>query len=162
MFLTDACSYIQSKASSSGKKTFPVAGVINKSGSTLLIIDLMSESNPLYTDNIMMRAAVPIAMPAALIAEMMLITLCDFFAIRYLPAMNDANLISCTSLRGPTDRGNLLLQKFLDMLHIVKRAVEIEDDLRNDAQLLAHLAAELASKSLAVLFESSHHSFSLI
>ena len=41
----------------------------------------------------MMSAAVPIAIPIALIAEMMLITLCDFFAIRYLPAMNGANFI---------------------------------------------------------------------
>ena len=41
----------------------------------------------------MMRAAVPIAMPVALIAEMMFITLCDFLAKRYLPAMNVASLI---------------------------------------------------------------------
>ena len=74
-------------------KTFPFDGVMRRSGSTLLIIDLMSESNPLYTDRMMMRAAVPIAIPIALIAEIMLITLCDFFAIRYLPAMNDASLI---------------------------------------------------------------------
>ena len=35
----------------------------------------------------------PIAMPMALIAEIMLITLCDFLAKRYLPAMNGASLI---------------------------------------------------------------------
>ena len=40
-----------------------------------------------------MSAAVPIAIPIALIAEMMLITLCDFLAKRYLFAMNPANLI---------------------------------------------------------------------
>ena len=74
-------------------KTFPFDGVMRRSGSTLLIIDLMSESNPLYTDIIMMSAAVPTAMPIALIAEMMLITLCDFLAKRYLPAMNGANFI---------------------------------------------------------------------
>ena len=46
----------------------------------------------------MMSAAVPIAIPMALIAEMMLITLCDFLAKRYLTAMNGANLIDnyCT------------------------------------------------------------------
>ena len=41
----------------------------------------------------MMRAAVPTAMPMALIAEMILITLCDFLAKRYLFAMNPASLI---------------------------------------------------------------------
>ena len=42
----------------------------------------------------MMRAAVPMAMPMALIAEMMLITLCDFFAKRYLPAMKSGRFIA--------------------------------------------------------------------
>ena len=46
----------------------------------------------------MMRAAVPIAMPVALIAEMMLITLCDFLAKRYRLAMNPAVLILVLSL----------------------------------------------------------------
>ena len=41
----------------------------------------------------MMSAAVPIAMPMALIAEIMFITLCDFLAKRYLFAMNGASLI---------------------------------------------------------------------
>jgi hypothetical protein len=42
----------------------------------------------------MMSAAVPMAMPIALTAEIMLITLCDFLANRYLRAMN------CDSLTG--------------------------------------------------------------
>ena len=46
----------------------------------------------------MMRAAVPIAMPMALIAEIILITLCDFLAKRYLPAMNGANLMTVIRL----------------------------------------------------------------
>ena len=54
-----------------------------------------------------MSAAVPIAMPIALIAEMILITLCDFLAKRYLLAINGATLI-------------LLLKKLLNMLYIVK------------------------------------------
>ena len=74
--------------------TFPSDGVIRRSGSTELIIDLMSESNPLYTESIMIRAAVPTAIPIALIAEIILITLCDFLAKRYLPAMNEASLIT--------------------------------------------------------------------
>ena len=110
----------------------------------------------------MISAAVPIAMPMALIAEMMLITLCDFFAIRYLPAMNGANFISPTSLRGPEDRGNLFLQEFFDMLHIIKRAVEVENDLRHDAQLLSHLRAKLAAQRLAVFLQCLHHSLGLV
>ena len=41
----------------------------------------------------MIRAAVPTAIPMQLIAEMMLITLWDFFANRYLPAMNNGRFI---------------------------------------------------------------------
>ena len=43
----------------------------------------MRASNPLYIDSTMTRAAVPMAMPTALIAEIMFITLWDFFANRY-------------------------------------------------------------------------------
>ena len=76
-------------------------------------------------------------MPIALIAEMMLITLCDFLAKRYLPAMNGASLI----LVIPDLIGNLFLQQFLNMLHVVKRTVKVECNLRNDAELLADLVA---------------------
>ena len=68
----------------------------------MLIIDLMSESNPLYTERIIIRAAVPIAIPIALIAEMMFITLCDFLAKRYLPAMNGTSFILYIALFGKT------------------------------------------------------------
>ena len=39
-----------------------------------------------------MSAAVPMAIPMALIAEIMFITLCDFLANRYLRAMNCVSL----------------------------------------------------------------------
>ena len=61
-----------------------------------------SSSNPLYTDRIMIRAAVPMAMPMALIAEIMLITLCDFFANRYLPAMNQGKFTVIQVCRNPS------------------------------------------------------------
>ena len=48
----------------------------------------------------MTKAAVPIAMPIALIAEMMLITLCDFFANRYLPAMKSGRFIVAEDYSG--------------------------------------------------------------
>ena len=117
-------------------------GVIIRSGSTLLNLERMSESNPLYTDNIIISAAVPIAIPIALIAEIMLITLCDFFAKRYLPAMNGASFTS------------LLLQKFFDMLYIIKRTVEVEHDLRYNAKLLSDLASKLAAQCLCILLQS--------
>ena len=85
----------------------------------------------------MMSAAVPIAMPIALIDEMMLITLCDFLAKRYLPAINGASLI----LVIPDLIGNLFLQQFLNMLHVVKRTVEVECYFRNNTELLADLVA---------------------
>ena len=48
----------------------------------------MMLSKPLQTDSISMRAAVPMAIPAALIAEITLMTLWLFLANRYLSAMN--------------------------------------------------------------------------
>ena len=39
-----------------------------------------------------------------------------------------------------------LLQQLVDMLDVVQRAVEVEDDLRHDTKLLAHLAAEFAAQ----------------
>ena len=47
----------------------------------------MELSKPLYTERIMTRAILPMAIPAALIAEIMFITLCVFFANRYLKAI---------------------------------------------------------------------------
>ena len=82
-----------------------------KSASTLPIIEVMSESKPLYMDMIIMSAAVPTAMPTALIAEIMFITLCDFLATR--------RFISARSL---------FLQKLLDVFHIVEGTVEEEID----------------------------------
>lgn len=132
-------------------------------------MDLMSESNPLYTDRIIIRAAVPIAMPMALIAEIMLITLCDFLAKRYLPAMNGASLI-CHFFRVRfsdfVDLGlvgkSLLLQQFLYMLHIVEGTVKVERNFRNNAELLADLSAKLAAQCSSVLFQCTHYSFSLV
>jgi hypothetical protein len=48
------------------------------------------------------------------------------------------------------------------VLYIVKGAVEIKGNLRYDAKLLADLAAELTTESLAVFFQNSHDSLSLI
>ena len=55
---------------------------MRRSASTAARLSLIMPLKPLKTDIMSMSAAVPMAMPAALIAEMMLITLCDFFAKR--------------------------------------------------------------------------------
>ena len=47
----------------------------------------MELSKPLYTERIRIRAMLPMAIPAALITDIMFITLCVFFANRYLKAM---------------------------------------------------------------------------
>ena len=47
----------------------------------------MELSKPLYTERIRIRAMLPMAMPAALIMEIMFITLWLFFANRYLRAI---------------------------------------------------------------------------
>ena len=49
----------------------------------------MRVSNPLYTERIIISAILPIPIPVALMSEMILITLCDFFANRYLLAMKN-------------------------------------------------------------------------
>ena len=48
------------------------------------------------------------------------------------------------------------------MFYIVKRAVKVEDDLRNNAQLLADLASEFAAKRSCVLLECAHDSLCLV
>jgi hypothetical protein len=47
----------------------------------------MELSKPLYTERISTRAMLPMAIPAALIMDIMFITLWDFFAKRYLRAI---------------------------------------------------------------------------
>jgi hypothetical protein len=47
----------------------------------------MELSKPLYTERIRIRAMLPIAIPAALMMEIMFITLCFFLANRYLRAI---------------------------------------------------------------------------
>lgn len=66
----------------------------------------------------MISAAVPIAMPMALIADIRLITLCDFFAKRYLRAMKSGK---CKEL---------FFQKFINMLGIVEGSVKEKCDFR--------------------------------
>lgn len=56
----------------------------------------------------------------------------------------------------------LFLQQLLDVLHVVEGAVEVEGDLRHDAELLAYLGAELAAQRLRVLSEYVHHGLSLV
>ena len=64
-------------------------------------------------------------MPAALIAEMMFITLCDFFAKRYRTANLMTRFIA-----------QLFLQQFIDMLGVVECRIKEEHKLRHDPQLL--------------------------
>ena len=52
----------------------------------------MISEKPLKIERIKMIAAVPRAIPAELIAEITLMTLWDFFANRYLNAMNRSTL----------------------------------------------------------------------
>ena len=55
---------------------------MRRSGSIRPIPERTTESRPLYMDNIRISAAVPIAIPAALMAEITFITLCDLRAKR--------------------------------------------------------------------------------
>ena len=48
IFFPDVWSFIQSNVSPSGTKTFPVDGVIRRSGSTLLIIDLLAGESQVF------------------------------------------------------------------------------------------------------------------
>ena len=52
-----------------------------------LIVEVTMLSKPLYTDRTIISAAVPTAIPQALIAEMMLMTFCFFLAKRYRHAI---------------------------------------------------------------------------
>jgi len=55
---------------------------IFRGGSKTLKSDFRRLSNPLNTDRITIRAMVPVATPTTEMAEIMFITLCDFFASR--------------------------------------------------------------------------------
>jgi len=75
----------------SGIKVFPSAGVIFRSGSNVLKMEVTIISRPLKTDKITISAIVPTATPATDTAEMILMAFRDFFANRYLFAMyNDS------------------------------------------------------------------------
>jgi hypothetical protein len=57
------------------------------SGSKELNNDRIKLSNPLKTDNIMIRAIVPTVTPASDMPEITFMALCDFLAKKYLLAM---------------------------------------------------------------------------
>jgi len=76
----------------------PKEGVIFRSGSKVLKIDLTISSSPLNTDNIMIRAIVPTATPVTDTAEIILIAFLDFFANRYLLAIYTESFIKFSLL----------------------------------------------------------------
>ena len=82
--MLSTCGWVPSQAMAalSGRKALPVAGETRMSGSMSLSVSLTSRLNPLKTERVMMSAAVPVAMPATLMPEMMLMTLWDFRANR--------------------------------------------------------------------------------
>ena len=82
MLYTSSWSYSQAKTVLSGTNALPAAGFTTRSGWASPRLSDTSLLNPLNTDRMMMSAAVPMAMPATLMPEMMLITLCDFRANR--------------------------------------------------------------------------------
>ena len=104
----------------------------------------MIASNPLQTDRMSISAAVPMAMPAALIAEITLMTLCDFRANRYLAAMKSP--VSNREL-------SLFFQKLLDVLGIVQGRIEVEVELGYYPELRGHLAAEFSAYAFLALLE---------
>ena len=61
-------------------KNLPLEGRTSISGSVSDKLALTRESNPLYTESIIMRAAVPTAIPIALIAEMIFDHIVRFFS----------------------------------------------------------------------------------
>ena len=82
MLPASGASYSQSNAGPSGVNTFPSAGTMRRSASNAERLSFIMPLKPLNTDSTIISAAVPIAMPAALIADIRLITPCDFFAKR--------------------------------------------------------------------------------
>ena len=96
----------------------------------------MRVSNPLYTERIIIRAILPIPMPTALMSEIMFITLCDFFANRYLPAMKN----------GKRKAGlQLFFQQFIYVFNIIERRVLEKYQFRNNSQLFCYQSAQIAS-----------------
>ena len=56
----------------------------------------------------------------------------------------------------------LFLQELVDVFGVVQGRVEVEDNLRDYAELLRHLVAKLAAQSLDIVVEDLHHFLRLV